>query len=104
MVSGTIALRLLAGASLACWCAPAQEAGAGEPIRVNVRLVHVIATVKDAAGALVGSLDKGDFVVKLCSGRGGRTTRSVVRASITRWCSSTRFPGTWELWSFRWAH
>ena len=64
MVSGTIALRLLAGLSLACWCAPAQEPGAGEPIRVNVRLVHVIATVKDAAGSLVGSLDKEDFVVK----------------------------------------
>jgi Ca-activated chloride channel family protein len=37
---------------------------AQEPIRVNVRLVRVVTTVKDAAGALVGSLDKGDFTIR----------------------------------------
>jgi len=40
-------------------------AWAQEPImRVNVRLVRVVATVKDAAGALVGSLDKADFTIR----------------------------------------
>jgi Ca-activated chloride channel homolog len=37
---------------------------AQEPIRVNVRLVRVITTVKDSAGALVGSLDKADFTIR----------------------------------------
>lgn len=32
-------------------------------IRVNVRLVHMLVTVKDAAGQLVGSLNKADFTV-----------------------------------------
>jgi len=32
-------------------------------IRVNVNLVHVIATVKNAAGALVGTLKKEDFEI-----------------------------------------
>lgn len=32
-------------------------------IRVNVRLVHMLVTVKDAVGQLVGSLNKGDFTV-----------------------------------------
>ncbi|HWE00639.1 MAG TPA: hypothetical protein VG345_16425, partial [Bryobacteraceae bacterium] len=32
-------------------------------IRVDVRLVRILATVKDAAGALVGSLDKSAFSV-----------------------------------------
>lgn len=32
-------------------------------IRVNVRLVHMLVTVKDAAGQLVGSLNKNDFTV-----------------------------------------
>jgi Ca-activated chloride channel family protein len=35
-----------------------------EPIRVNVRLVPVVATVKDPAGALVGSLEKADFSIR----------------------------------------
>ncbi len=36
-----------------------------DPImRVNVRLVRLIATVKDASGTLVGSLDKPDFSVR----------------------------------------
>lgn len=40
--------------------AAAQE----EPvIRVNVRLVHMLVTVKDANGQLVGSLNKSDFTV-----------------------------------------
>ena len=32
-------------------------------IRVNVRLVRMLATVKDANGQLIGSLNKGDFTV-----------------------------------------
>jgi Ca-activated chloride channel homolog len=32
-------------------------------IRVNVRLVHMLVTVKDAAGQLVGSLNKSDFTL-----------------------------------------
>ena len=43
------------------WCAPAH---AQDPvIKVNVRLVRMLVTVKDAAGQLVGSLNKGDFTV-----------------------------------------
>lgn len=38
----------------------AQEA---PPIRVNVQLVHILATVKDPSGALVGSLNKNEFSV-----------------------------------------
>src|ERR1700759_812733 len=34
------------------------------PIRVNVRLVRILATVKDPSGALVGSLNKEDFQVR----------------------------------------
>jgi Ca-activated chloride channel family protein len=33
-------------------------------IRVDVRLVRIIATVKDQSGALVGSLEKSDFAVR----------------------------------------
>jgi Ca-activated chloride channel homolog len=33
-------------------------------MRVDVRLVRVIATVKDPSGALVGSLDKADFAIR----------------------------------------
>ena len=37
-------------------------ASAQDPImRVDVRLVRLVATVKDASGALVGSLDRPDF-------------------------------------------
>jgi Ca-activated chloride channel family protein len=44
-----------------CLCALAQSQ---EPvIKVNVRLVHMLVTVKDAAGQLVGSLNKSDFAV-----------------------------------------
>jgi Ca-activated chloride channel family protein len=43
------------------WCASAH---AQDPvIKVNVRLVRMLVTVKDAAGQLVGSLNKGDFTV-----------------------------------------
>lgn len=34
------------------------------PIRVNVQLVRVLATVRDPSGALVGSLEKTDFTVR----------------------------------------
>jgi len=40
-------------------------ASAQEPImRVDVRLVRLVATVKDASGALVGSLDRPDFTIR----------------------------------------
>jgi Ca-activated chloride channel family protein len=50
----------LAGAALAAAFLAAQEA---PTIRVNVSLVHAIATVRDTAGALVGTLHKEDFEV-----------------------------------------
>ncbi len=51
--------RLLLAASLAL--IPIAS-GQDEPLlRVNVRLVRIVATVRDAAGALVGSLNKEDF-------------------------------------------
>ena len=37
--------------------------GAQGVIRVNVRLVHVLATVKNPAGELVGALNKDDFEI-----------------------------------------
>src|ERR1700733_15024073 len=50
----------LAAAAL-CLCTPARSQ---DPvIKVNVRLVRMLVTVKDAAGALVGSLNKSDFTV-----------------------------------------
>jgi Ca-activated chloride channel family protein len=59
-VSGTtvrLALLLLSVASVA---APQED----PTIRVNVRLVRILATVKDPSGALVGSLNKEDFDVR----------------------------------------
>ena len=48
-------------------CAPAQPQDAARQsdnvIKVNVRLVRMLATVKDAAGQLIGSLGKSDFTV-----------------------------------------
>jgi Ca-activated chloride channel family protein len=49
-----LALVAIAG----CLCAQPQPV-----IKVNVRLVRMLVTVKDAAGQLVGSLNKGDFTV-----------------------------------------
>jgi Ca-activated chloride channel family protein len=50
-----------------CWAALAQSptaAGKNDGvIRVNVRLVRMLVTVKDAASQLIGSLNKGDFAV-----------------------------------------
>src|SRR5579862_1238688 len=44
-----------------CLCAPALSQ---DPvIKVNVRLVRMLVTVKDAAGQLIGSLNKNDFAV-----------------------------------------
>ncbi len=44
-----------------CLCAPAKPQ---DPvIKVNVRLVRMLVSVKDAAGQLIGSLNKGDFTV-----------------------------------------
>jgi Ca-activated chloride channel family protein len=49
----------LAGAAMGAAFVAAQE----PTIRVNVSLVHVIATVRDAAGGLVGTLRKDDFEI-----------------------------------------
>jgi Ca-activated chloride channel family protein len=51
-----------AAALLACGTAFGQQAAA--PIRVDVRLVHILASVKDQYGAPVGSLEKADFEVR----------------------------------------
>ena len=55
-------LRALAALSLACALAPAQNST--PTFRENVHLVRVLATVKDASGALVGSMEKSDFEVR----------------------------------------
>ncbi|HVW11546.1 MAG TPA: VWA domain-containing protein [Bryobacteraceae bacterium] len=55
-------LRAPAALSLACVLALAQNSTT--TFRENVRLVHVLATVKDEGGAPVGSLEKGDFEVR----------------------------------------
>jgi len=52
----------LAALSLACALALAQDST--PTFRENVHLVRVLATVKDASGAPVGSLEKGDFEVR----------------------------------------
>jgi Ca-activated chloride channel family protein len=46
-----------------CLCAPARPQTRDGVIRVNVRLVRMLVTVKDAADQLIGSLNKGDFTV-----------------------------------------
>lgn len=51
-------------AAFSCWRLQAQEPEQGmRPIRVNVRLVNVFANVTDENGALVGGLNKEDFLV-----------------------------------------
>ena len=70
MASGTIMRRalVLSFVSLVSVSTPAlaQVSPAGEEatIRVNVRLVRILATVKDQSGALVGALEKNDFEVR----------------------------------------
>ena len=46
-----------------CLCAPARPQTRDGVIRVNVRLVRMLVTVKDAGDQLIGSLSKGDFTV-----------------------------------------
>src|SRR5690349_16664560 len=58
--SGMKVLRWLLAASLCTFSAAAQE----DTIRVNVNLVRILATVKDASGRLVGSLNKEDFLIR----------------------------------------
>jgi Ca-activated chloride channel family protein len=59
---GRLSTQILTTALLA---APALALQTQQPplFRVNVRLVRVLATVKDRAGKLVGSLDKSDFSI-----------------------------------------
>jgi Ca-activated chloride channel family protein len=52
-------LWLAAGSALLSLCIAADDV----PIRVDVRLVRVLATVKDASGGLVGDLTKNDFAI-----------------------------------------
>jgi Ca-activated chloride channel homolog len=46
-----------------CFAGPARPQTRDGVIRVNVRLVRMLVTVKDAADQLIGSLNKGDFAV-----------------------------------------
>jgi Ca-activated chloride channel homolog len=46
-----------------CFIAPARPQTRDGVIRVNVRLVRMLVTVKDAASQLIGSLNKGDFAI-----------------------------------------
>ena len=46
-----------------CW-AQVTDSSVETTIRVDVQLVRILATVKDPAGALVGSLQKNDFAVR----------------------------------------
>ncbi len=51
-------------AAIGLWAQPPASAGKNDGvIRVNVRLVRMLVTVKDAAGQLIGSLNKNDFAV-----------------------------------------
>src|SRR6202048_1946355 len=52
--------RVKTGVAL-CLCAAALLAQPSSTIRVNVNLVHAVATVKTQAGQLVGTLQKDDF-------------------------------------------
>ena len=56
-------IRLLRPAILAALCLLAPAGAQDTVIRVNVRLVRLLATVKNSAGQLVGSLNKTDFSV-----------------------------------------
>jgi Ca-activated chloride channel family protein len=55
-------IRLFTAAAL-CSITGALLAQQSSVIKVDVNLVHIIATVKDKAGALVGNLEKSDFEV-----------------------------------------
>ncbi len=46
-----------------CFAVPARPQPRDGVIRVNVRLVRMLVTVKDGAGQLSGSLNKGDFAI-----------------------------------------
>jgi Ca-activated chloride channel family protein len=48
---------------LAALCCSAPARPQDPVIKVNVRLVRMLVTVKDASGQLIGSLNKGDFMV-----------------------------------------
>ncbi len=54
---------LLACGSLLAIVAPAFQVDDDNVIRVDVRLVRVLATVKDSAGKLLGDLDRGEFAI-----------------------------------------
>ena len=56
-------IRRLLLLSLGAFCVLPPTAAQDSVIRVNVRLVRLLATVKNSAGALIGSLNKTDFSV-----------------------------------------
>jgi len=58
---GSVACAVFCALATLCGIAAAQE---GAPIRIDVRLVRILATVKDQNGAPVGSLEKPDFEVR----------------------------------------
>jgi len=60
-----LAFLLLSAASFSAAQLPAQPPAQDDAVfRSNVQLVRILATVKDQSGALVGSLEKGDFEVR----------------------------------------
>lgn len=64
-VSGTmLRLALLACSALLSVSGQVQDDVPAATIRVDVRLVRVLATVKNPAGALVGSLERADFALR----------------------------------------
>src|ERR1700729_3300975 len=63
---GRISSKKVIRASLCCFltaCLSAPARPQDPVIKVNVRLVRMLVTVKDASGQLFGSLNKGDFTV-----------------------------------------
>jgi Ca-activated chloride channel family protein len=63
-VTGTIPRRALPLVSLGLAITLALRGQVADVIRVDVRLVRILATVKDRSGALVGSLGRSDFSVR----------------------------------------
>jgi Ca-activated chloride channel family protein len=56
-------IRRAASLLLFALCLPALAPSQDPVIRVNVRLVRMLITVKDASGQLIGSLNKNDFTI-----------------------------------------
>src|SRR5579872_3334448 len=61
--SGMTVRPWLSALSLGVWLAAAASAQPESVIRVDVNLVRILATVKDPAGQLIGTLNKEDFTI-----------------------------------------